>query len=63
MSNNWERIRLLQEEIKKIKETAHEVFRKEIKITFLEAEASLINGEGILKNLPFTWEVKLRIST
>jgi len=32
MSNNWKRIRLSEDEIKKIKETAHEVFGKEIKI-------------------------------
>ena len=32
MGNNWKRIRLSEEEIRKIKETAHEVFGKEIKI-------------------------------
>ena len=32
MNSNWKKIRLSEEEIKKIKETAYEVFGKEVKI-------------------------------
>ena len=45
MSNNWKRIRLSEEEIKKIKETAHEVFGKEVKI-YIFGSRSVPNKRG-----------------
>ena len=45
MSDNWKRIKLSEEEIKKIKETVHEVFAEAVKI-YIFGSRSVPNKQG-----------------
>ncbi|SNR60880.1 nucleotidyltransferase domain-containing protein [Desulfurobacterium atlanticum] len=45
MNSNWKKIRLSEEEIKKIKETAYEVFGEEVKI-YIFGSRSVPNKRG-----------------
>jgi len=46
MNPNWKKIRLSEEEIGKIKETAHEVFGKEIKVYIFGSRTDLSKRGG-----------------